>query len=238
MDMNTIVHSQFGLVSMEEESLFRIKKEFQTTISGIQSAMMLAISNYDKKCNDYSSLLKLLDAERDKTKLLEQQMEEFKKSLEQKDELIAKLQLHKDASIRNEEERAIGQSNGREEKPNQIKKKPCDFELKLQSILKSYETLSVNKNTSECIERQTKSNGQKCKVNHCLKRENSNLNQDAIQSKPYQNPKSKFCNQTEFRDKIGRSMKNSSKNYLTVELHRIIGENRAIIDGLKKVQQT
>lgn len=232
--MATNIRSQFEFMPLEEERLLRIKAEFQTTVSGIQSAMILAISNYDKKSNDYDSLLIQLNAERNKTKSLEMQLVQLKNSLKQKDAKILELQL----GVSNQEA-AVGRLNKKIENPSEIEKKTCDFEVKLQNILRRYGTTSTVKNIPYNVEqKKTKNEEQNRRIDDGLKISDNDLNRDAIKSKLDHNQKSKVHSQMESKDKGEWKMKVLSKKYLTIELNRIIGENRAIIDGLKKVQQT
>lgn len=232
MDTITSARSQLEFMPLEEDRLLRIKEEFQSTVTDIQSAMMLAINDYDKKCSDYDSLLIQLNAERNKTKLLERQLKQAKESLKQKDELILKLKLSKDISERNGEFDlgVVGQSKENVEKSNETEKKTSDFKIKLRNILEiikpDHEGFLMAERVPGCIEPKTKSEEpMKCGIDISLKKDNNGSVQNNI-----------HC-EFDHQFKTEMHTKKLSRSYLTFELNRIIGENRAIIAGLKKVQQ-
>lgn len=84
--------AQFEFMPIYEQKIGKIKEEFQLTVSGIQSAMMLAIKNYDKKCAEYESLLVQLNEEKTKTETMQRQLEHFKRAIDEKDAYILRLQ--------------------------------------------------------------------------------------------------------------------------------------------------
>lgn len=232
MDTITPARSQLEFMPLEDDRLLRIKEEFQSTVTDIQSAMMLAINDYDKKCSDYESLLIQLNAERNKTKSLERQLNQAKESLKQKDEIILKLKLSKDTSERNEEIDlgVVGQLKENMEKPNETEKKSSDIKIKLRNILEiikpGHEDFLMAERVPDCIEQKTKSEEQmNCGIDISLKKDNNGSVRNDIHCK------------FDHKFKTESHAKKLSRNYLTFELNRIIGENRAIIAGLKKVQQ-
>lgn len=240
MEAMAPLHSQLEFMPLEEERLLRIKEEFQATVTGIQSAMMLAISDYDKKCNDYESLRSQLNEERNRTKSLEMQLDQLKECLKQKDELISKLQPCKDNGEQSGE-CIIDQMKDKMEKPNEMEMKNREFEIKLRNILDivkpGRKSVEMAKNIRNGSEQKTKAKKRLCETDSCPEKDNNASDRNATKFKWDHSQQPKFHNQMECKFTTESNKRQLNKSYVALELNRIIGENRAIIAGLKKVQR-
>lgn len=237
MDLNTSVHSQLEFIPMYEEKIGQIKEEFQSTVAGIQSAMMMAIRNYDKKCNESESLLVQLNEEKAKAQRLEKQVEHFRNAINEKDALILKLQQCKTAckhtgkfnldaidELKREIAEAI-KSNG------VAKKSGRNFKAKLRSLMKSEPRISAkDKNNSNRVERNVSFNLTK-KVNNVPEPE------DAINCKLGQIQTLQFNDFMQCNQNVELNVTKACKERAKMELTSIIQKNKAFIDELKEVQQ-
>lgn len=239
-EKNNSMHSQREFMPLYEEKLGKIREQFQTTVTGIQSAMILAINNYDKKCNDFESLVGQLNAEKAKTQSLEERVEQLKRAIEEKDALILKLQqcrnnckhsgkFNMDAIDKLKKEIAESiKSNGNTKKNNR------NFKSKLRSfsgfVKSERETSADDKTISKCIEE--KANDRMETDNNCVSE------QDAFKFKLNQIQMQQFRDYMEQgKHKPQMNMEKSCKDRVQMELEQVIRKNKAVMDELKEVQQ-
>lgn len=233
----TSSHSQFEFMPLYGEKIGQIRDEFQSTINSIQSAMMLAISNYDKKCDDYETMLGQWNAEKNKTQSLEEQVEYLKNVIKQKDKLILKLQQCKNnckhsgkfnLGAIDQLKKEIAESI----KSNVIKKSTRNFATKLRSFSNSVRSerniWAKDKNVPNCLEEEGN--------NSCSKKDI--LKPDAMSSK-IENKihKPQFCDHMKCKHETELNVEKACKNRVKMELGRIIQKNKAVIDEFKEVQK-
>lgn len=232
-DETASVHSQFEFMPIYEEKIGQIKEEFQSTVTGIQSAMMLAIRNYDKKCNDNESLVGQLNVEKSKTQMLEDQVERLNDVIKEKDALILKLQHCRNdckhsgvfnLSAIDQLKKEIAESI----KSNAISKKN---NRNFKSILRTFS--SPLKSERENSDKAVKSAEKKVSFispQRVFKRRGSNASECSMD----QNQKSPF---RDCMNEAELDVKKACKDRTNMALELFIQKNNAVIDELKVVQQ-
>lgn len=221
MSDQTIRSIQNDTNSLYEEKLGKIKGEFQATVSGIQSAMILAISNFDKKCDDYESLLVQLNAERKKSKLLEEQVEHLKNTLKEKDDDILKLQL------------SNNQTHGRYEEPKSIM-----IDQSKEDIAETNDIIRAHYNVSRKNLRKISESMAHGKISTTKNVSSGIQLKEKTEKQIYYNQKFQVHDHLKYKHIPVSNVKKTNGNCLKIELKRIIDENKSIITGLKAVQQT
>lgn len=226
------MYSQFEFMPIYEEKIGQIKEEFRTTVSDIQKAMKMAIRNYDRKCYVNESLIDQLNAERDKTRSLEEQVERLMNALDEKDALILRLQhcrndckhsgkfnLSAIDQLKKEIAESIKSSSASKKNTRNFKSILRTFSspLKLERETAAKERKSIEKKVSFVSPLRS------------IKRRGSNINERSF-------------DQTQAigdRDDNGESdvKKACLKNHANVDMERFIQKNNAVIGELKKVQQ-
>lgn len=224
------LQSQFEFMPIYEEKIGQIKEEFQTTVSGIQSAMMMAIRNYDKKCHANKSLIDQLNSEKDKTQALEAQVERLKTAIEEKDALILRLQHCKNDCKHSGKFNLNAIDQLKKEIAESIKSNATSKKnnRNFKSILRTF--ASPLKSDRETAAKDRKSIEKKvafASLQRTPKRRGSNVNECSVDQTQAS------CDATESQLDVKKACKNRS----SMDMEQFIQKNNAVIGELKEVQR-
>lgn len=90
------------ITTIYKEKIVQIKAEYDVIMTTIESAMMAATGNYDRKCREFEAISNQLDEERTNNVTLKQQIISLENTIKRKDELISEQKKSIDNSNQNE----------------------------------------------------------------------------------------------------------------------------------------